>query len=195
MQSLRHRWELFVRQTDFSSSHSSSMLDANFWTAVLTFQVVFFFMQRSSSFSLASASPVQHDNESWYSRQRAYLTNTFFLNYTLNSYDGLVRGLLCSRKIQYRNIVRRSSLLFLIFFRQSSCRPFQSIKTSMRQPLIKCIWMVQGPGLPHNALHFPRMQRQTLVCTCVVIIRPSWSRCARARTRVCVWYEQHKPRQ
>ena len=45
------------------------------------------------SFSLESASRVQHDNESWHARQRAYLTNTF----TRTTVE-LVRGLFCSHK-------------------------------------------------------------------------------------------------
>ena len=50
-----------------------------------------FFLQRSSSFSLASASRVHNNNESWQARQRAYtyLTNT----YNLNSYDNRTRPL------------------------------------------------------------------------------------------------------
>ena len=51
------------------------------------FQVKYF-LQRSSSFSLASASRVLHDNESWHACQRAYLTNT----YKLNSYDSGTRA-------------------------------------------------------------------------------------------------------
>ena len=46
------------------------------------------FLQRSSSFSLASASRVQRENESWHARQRAYLRNT----YNLNSYDSGTRA-------------------------------------------------------------------------------------------------------
>ena len=61
------------RQVSYSSlSHFSSVLAANNRRLVLTFQVKSF-LQRSSSFSLASASRVQHDNESWHARQRANL--------------------------------------------------------------------------------------------------------------------------
>ena len=61
------------RQVSYSSlSHLSSVLAANDRRLVLTFQVKSF-LQRSSTFSLASASRVQHDNESWHARQRANL--------------------------------------------------------------------------------------------------------------------------
>ena len=113
----------FFYKTDFCLWHSSLMPAANDWK-VVTFRFNSF-LQRSSSFSLVSAIPVQHNNESWHFRQRAYLTNT----YNLNSYDGeLLSGLLCSRKIPYRNIARRSPLLFSIFLQQTVCTPGQSIK-------------------------------------------------------------------
>ena len=67
------------RKVSYSSpSRYSSVLAAN----DCRFQVKSF-LQRSSSFLLASASRVQRDNESWHARQRAYLRNT----YNLNSYD------------------------------------------------------------------------------------------------------------
>ena len=73
----------FDRQLSYSClSHSSSVLAANDCRLLLTF------LQRSPSFSLASASRVQHDNESWHAGQPAYLTNT----YNLNSYDSQTRA-------------------------------------------------------------------------------------------------------
>ena len=73
----------FDRQLSYSClSHSSSVLAANDCRVVLTF------FHRSPSFSLASASRVQHDNESWHARQRVYLTNS----YNLNSYDSRTRA-------------------------------------------------------------------------------------------------------
>ena len=63
------------RQLSYSSlSRYSWVLAAN----DCRFQVKYF-LQRSSSFSLASASRVLHDNESWHARQRAYLTNTYIM--------------------------------------------------------------------------------------------------------------------
>ena len=73
---------LFLHR-QFSLSHSSSAPAAKDWAVVLNFQVNSF-LQRLSSFSLASASPVQHDNDSWHFRKRAFLTNT----YNLNLYGG-----------------------------------------------------------------------------------------------------------
>ena len=72
------------RKLSYSSlSRCSSVLAAN----DCRFQVKSF-LQRSSSFSLASASRVQRDNESWHARQRAYLRNT----YNLNSYNSGTRA-------------------------------------------------------------------------------------------------------
>ena len=76
------------RQLSYSSlSRYSWVLAAN----DCRFQVKYF-LQRSSSFSLASASRVLHDNECWDARQRVYLRNTN----NLNSHDSgtLVRGLM-----------------------------------------------------------------------------------------------------
>ena len=81
----QRRKGVFVdRQLSYSSlSRYSWVLAANdCW-----FQVKYS-LQRSSSFSLASASRVLHDNEPWHARQRAYLTNTF----NLNSYDSGTRA-------------------------------------------------------------------------------------------------------
>ena len=58
------------RQLSYSSlSRYNWVLAAN----DCRFQVKYF-LERSSSFSLASASRVRHDNESWHVRQRAYFT-------------------------------------------------------------------------------------------------------------------------
>ena len=81
------------------------------------------FLQRSSSFSLASASRVQRDNESWHARQRAYLRNT----YNLNSYDSGTRAWAdVHAKKPYHNVGRRSPLIFSIFLHQISCTRVQS---------------------------------------------------------------------
>ena len=80
-------------------SHSSSVLAANDSGVLLTFQAKSF-LQRSPSFSLASASRVQHDNECWHARQRAYLKNT----YNLNSYDSRSRAWAALFTQKYRTV-------------------------------------------------------------------------------------------
>ena len=127
----------FDRQLTYSClSHSSSVLAANDCRVVLTF------LQRSPSFSLASASLVQHDNESWHARQRVYLTNT----YNLNSYDSRTRAWadVFTQKKPYHNVARQSCLIFSIFLHQIWCGRVQSIFN-----------LNKVRGLPHNALHFP----------------------------------------
>ena len=130
----------FDRQLSYSClSHSSSVLAANDCGVVLTF------LQRSPSFSLASASRVQHDNESWHARQRAYLTNTS----NLNSYDSRTRAWadVFMPKKTYHNVARQSPLIFSIFLHQISCRRVQSIfeTTSTKSeacPTMPCISLV-----------------------------------------------------
>ena len=142
----------FDRQLSYSClSHSSSVLAANDCRVVLTF------LQRSPSFSLASASRVQHDNESWHARQRAYLTNTS----NLSSYDSrtrttveVVRGLMCSCKKTYHNVARQSPF---DFFDLSSSNPVQESSVDLWDNLHKV------RGLPHNALHFPSYYYFTLL--------------------------------
>ena len=86
------------------SSHSSSVLAANDCRVVLTF------LQRSPSFLLASASRVQHDNESWHARQRAYLTNTS----NLNSYDSRTRA--WADVFMQKNVPQRCSSIAFDYF-------------------------------------------------------------------------------
>ena len=62
------------------------------------------FLQRSSSFSMASASRVQRDNESWNARQRAYLRNTYSTTWTRTTVE-LVRGLMCTQKYRTTTLV------------------------------------------------------------------------------------------
>ena len=67
---LKGRLFFVDRQLSYSSlSRYNWVLAAN----DCRFQVKYF-LERSSSFSLASASRVRHDNESWHVRQRAYFT-------------------------------------------------------------------------------------------------------------------------
>ena len=103
------------RKLSYSSlSRYSSVLAAN----DCRFQVKSF-LQRSSSFSLASTSCVQRDNESWHARpgQRTYLRNT----YNLNSYDSGTRAWAdVHAKKPYHNVGRRSPLIFSIFLHQIS---------------------------------------------------------------------------
>ena len=81
------------------------------------------FLQRSSSFSLASTSCVQRDNESWHARQRTYHRNT----YNLNSYDCGTRAWAdVHAKKPYHNFGRRSPLIFSIFLHQISSTRVQS---------------------------------------------------------------------
>ena len=116
-------------------------------------RVVLSFLQRSSSFSLASASLVQHDNESWLklARQRAYLTNT----YNLNSYDSRTRAWADVFR-QKKNVPQRCSfLIFSIFLHQISCRRVQSIfeTTSTKSeacPTMPCISLVINTEIMRN---------------------------------------------
>ena len=109
-------------------------------------RVVFTFLQRSPSFSLASASRFQHDNESWHARQRVYLTK----NYNLNSYDSRTRAwadVFRQKTKPYRNVARQSFLIFSIFVHQISCRRAQSKfeTTSTKSeacPTMPCISLV-----------------------------------------------------
>ena len=107
-------------------------------------RVVLTFLQRSPSFSLASASRVQHDdNESWHARQRVYLTaNT----YNLNSYDSRTRAW-ADLFTQKKTVPQRCSSIAFDFFDLSSSNLVQESSVDL-QPQ-------QSRGLPHNALHFP----------------------------------------
>ena len=123
------------------------MLAANDCRVVLTF------FHRSPSFSLASASRVQHDNESWHARQHVYLTNT----YNLNSYDSRTRAWadVFTQKKKYHNVARQSPLIFSIFLHQISCRRVQSIfeTTSTKSeacPTMLCISLVNICGFPNR---------------------------------------------
>ena len=92
-------------------------------------RVVFTFLQRSPSFSLASASGVRHDNESWHARQRAYLlTPTTWTRTTVE----LVRGLMCSCKKTRTTTLLVSRFWFVrSFFIKSRAGEFSR---SLRQP-------------------------------------------------------------
>ena len=111
-------------------------------------RVVFTFLQRSPSFSLASASRFQHDNESWHARQRVYLTK---LQHELVRQSNSCVGMMCSRKKQNRTTTlrnaRQSFLIFSIFLHQISCRRVQSKfeTTSTKSeacPTMPCISLV-----------------------------------------------------
>ena len=135
------------RQLSYSSlSRYSWVLAANdCW-----FQVKYF-LQRSSSFSLASASRVLHDNESWHARQRAYLRNT----YNLNSYDSgtLVRGLMCTQKNRTTTLVVDRLSFFRSFF----------IKSPSREPLVLSISETTSHKT-HFASHEARSPRLAPQC-------------------------------
>ena len=129
------------------------MLGANNCRVVLTFQVKSF-LQRSSSLSLASASHVKHDNESWHARQRVYLTNT----YNLNSYDSRTRAwadVFTQKKKLFHDVARRSLLIFSIFLLQIPCTRLQSICKTTSQNAFSWPPRLEVRGLLHNTLHFP----------------------------------------
>ena len=86
-----------------------------------------------------------------------------------------MHGLLCSRKIPYRNIARRSPLLFSIFLYQTSCTPVQSIQKKINEttyhkmhldcpkseacPTLPCISLVELkviPQSPASGIESPR---------------------------------------
>ena len=119
---------------DRQLSYSRSSLSRYSWVPHVAandcwFQVKYL-LQHSSSFSLASASRVLHDNESWHARQRAYLTST----YNLNSYDSGTRAWAdVHAKKPYHNVARRSPLIFSIFPHQISCMRVQSISETASQ--------------------------------------------------------------
>ena len=137
------------------------MLAANDCRVVLTF------LQRSPSFSLASASRVQHNNESWHTRQRAYLTNTS----NLNSYDSRTRTTVelvrqsnscvgwCVHA-KKKNVPQRCSSIAFDFFDLSSSNLVQESSVDLWDNLHKV------RGLPHNALHFPSYREPTLRRVC-----------------------------
>ena len=128
----------FDRQLSYSCpSHSSSVLAANDCRVVLNF------LQRSPSFSLASASRVQHDNESWHARQRAYLTNT----YNLNSYDSRTRAWadVFTQKNRTTTLLVNRLWFFRTFFIKSRAGEFSR---SLRQTQ-------QSPRLAPQCLAFP----------------------------------------
>ena len=130
----------FDRQLSYSClSHSSSVLAANDCGVVLTF------LQRSPSFSLASASRVQHDNESWHARQRAYLTNTS----NLNSYDSRTRAW-ADVFMPKKNVPQCCSSIAFNFFRSFfiKSRAGEFSRSSRRQP-------PQSPRLAPQCLAFP----------------------------------------
>ena len=128
----------FDRQLSYSClSHSSSVLAAN------DCRVVFTFLQRSPSFSLASASRVQHDNESWHARQRVYFTNT----YNLNSYDSRTRAWADVFTQKKKTVPQRCSSIVFDFFDLSSSNLMQESSVDL-QPQ-------QSPRLAPQCLAFP----------------------------------------
>ena len=140
------------RQLSYCSlSHSSSMQAANDCGVVLTFQVTYF-LQRSYSSSLASASRVQHDSESWHARQRAYVTNT----YNVNSYDSRTRAWadVFTQRKPYHNVARRSPLIFSIFLHQISCTRVQSISETTSQKTHLVGHQAWSPRLAPQCLAF-----------------------------------------
>ena len=126
----------FDRQLSYSClSHSSSVLAAN------NCRVVLAFLHRSSSFSVASASGVQHENESRHAR-RVYLTNT----YNLNSYDSRNRAGAESRK---KTVPQCCSSIAFDFFRSFFIKSRAGeFSRSLRQPQ-------QSPRLAPQCLAFP----------------------------------------
>ena len=133
------RFFFFDRQVSYSClSHSSSVLAVNDCRVVLTF------LQRSPSFSLASASRVQHDNESWHGMPTNVRTSQTPTTWTRTTAE-LVRGRMCSRKKKpYHNVARQSSLIFSIFLHQIS----GEFSRFLRQPQ-------QSPRLAPQCLAFP----------------------------------------
>ena len=77
-----------------------------------------------TSFSLASARRVQHDNESWHARQRAYLTNI----YNLNSYASRTRA--CADVLQRarasKNVKNLSQPADVLKFREKQAAFFEA---------------------------------------------------------------------
>ena len=142
-------------QLSYSSlSHANSVLAANDCIVILTFQVKSF-LQHSSSSSLASASRVQHDNESWHARQCAFLTITC----NLNLYGSRTRAWadVFTQRKPYHNIARWSPLIFSIFLHQISCTSAQSISetTSQNTHLHVAGHQAWSPRLAPQCLAFP----------------------------------------
>ena len=110
-------------------------------------RVVLAFLQRSPSFSLASASRVQHDNESWLTLPANVCTSQTPTTWTRTTVE-LVRGLMCSRKkkpISTTTLLVNRFWFFRSFFIKSRAVEFSR---SLRQPQ-------QSPMLAPQCLAFP----------------------------------------